>query len=186
MIRRSIRSITLFTSLALILLLAGVAGAQTTVTLPDSSTLTTTLTANVSEQARVTVPSGVTFNVTDLSSSAAASAASVTIDNIVISNATKQLKVSLQADAAEFTAPTGEVDNYEDGDVSYNAASWTNATGAAGTLINTAFTEVATCTANTASCSTTALVFTLASRPTVQRSGNHTLGVTWKFEVIGI
>jgi hypothetical protein len=44
---------------------------------------------------------------------------------------------------------------------------------------------VATCTADTATCSTTGLVFTLAAKTTVQRSGNHTLSVTWKFESIG-
>lgn len=45
--------------------------AQTTVVLPDSSQ-TTTVTANVAEQAKVTVPAGVTFNVNDISSSTAA------------------------------------------------------------------------------------------------------------------
>jgi hypothetical protein len=44
---------------------------------------------------------------------------------------------------------------------------------------------VATCTVDTASCSTTGLVFTLAANTAVQRSGNHTLVITWKFESIG-
>ena len=45
--------------------------AQTTVTLTDTSQ-TTVLTANVSEQARVSFPSGVTFNVTNIAAITAA------------------------------------------------------------------------------------------------------------------
>jgi hypothetical protein len=47
------------------------------------------------------------------------------------------------------------------------------------------FTQVATCEAGAADCSTTDLVFTLGAKPTVNRSGSHTLVVTWKFEAIG-
>src|SRR4051812_32473381 len=78
------------------------ATAQTVLPLPDSSQQTT-LTANVTEQAHVTVPAGVTFNVTDITSATAASSASVSVTNIVTASATKQLKVSLKADAAAFT-----------------------------------------------------------------------------------
>ena len=51
------------------ILIAGVtvAGAQTTITLPDTNQ-TTTLTATVGDQARVTVPAGVSFTVSDISS----------------------------------------------------------------------------------------------------------------------
>ena len=67
----------------------------------------------------------------------------------------------------------------------WGAASWTNATGAAGTLSDSAYTQVATCAADAASCSSSALVFALAPKTTVQRSGNHTLVVRWKVESIG-
>jgi hypothetical protein len=166
------------------LAMGSAARAQTAVALPDTGQ-TTTLTANVSEQARVTVPAGVTFNVTNVSSSTAASAASVTIDSIVLSTATKQMRVSLQANAASFTAPVGGATTWAAGDVTWNAATWTNATGASGTLSNSAYTEVATCTADAAGCSTTGLVFTLGAKSTVKRAGSHTLVVTWKFESIG-
>jgi hypothetical protein len=84
--------------------LAGLFGlGSTTVTLPDTSQ-TTVLTAVVNEQARVTFPSGVTFTVSDITGSTIASPAAVTISNIVLATATKQLKVSVQADAAAFTA----------------------------------------------------------------------------------
>ena len=166
------------------ILTLGVGSAQTTVTLPDE-TQSTTMTASVSEQARVNVPGSATFNVTDIASNTVASAVSVTINNVVLETASKQLKISLQADAASFTPPVALATTWDAGDVSWNAATWTSATGAAGTLSESAFTEVATCAADTAGCSTTGLTFTLAPNTGVKRSGNHTLAVTWKFESIG-
>ena len=161
----------------------GVLSAQTTITLPDTSQ-STTMTANVSEQASVSVPASVTFNVTDISSSTPASAASVSATNIALATASKQLKISVQAAAADFTPPVALATTWGAGDVTWNAATWTSATGASGTLSDSAFGEVATCAADTASCSTTGLVFTLAPNTGVKRSGNHTLNVTWKFESI--
>jgi hypothetical protein len=161
-----------------------VASAQTTVTLPDTSQ-TTTVSVNVSEQARVIVPSGITFNVTNIGASTTASAATVTIDQIVTATATKQLIVSLQANAGSFTPPVTGAATWSAGDLSWNAPSWTNASGSAGTLSSSAYNTVATCQADAAACSTTALVFTLAPKTTVQRSGTHTLIVTWKFESTG-
>jgi hypothetical protein len=166
------------------LLVSVPAFAQQSVTLTDTSQ-TTTLTANVSEQARVTVPAGVTFNVTNVSSSTAATAASITVQSIVLATATKQMRVSLQANAASFTPPVAGATTWAPSDVTWNAATWTNATGASGTLSNAAYTAVATCTADAADCSTTGLVFTLGAKSTVKRAGNHTLVVTWKFESIG-
>lgn len=162
---------------------AGVAVAQTTVTLPDTSQ-TTTLTATVTPQARVTVPASVSFNVTNVASSTAASAATVTVDNIVLESATKQLRVSIQAGDANFTPPTAGATTWSAGDVTWNAATWTNGAGAGGTLSNSSYTEVAECDADAASCGTTGLIFTLGAKSTVKRSGNHTLSITWKFESI--
>jgi len=166
-----------------ILAFASTGYAQTSVTLTDTSQ-TTTLTANVSEQARVTVPSGVTFNVNNVAAATAASAASVSVTGIVLATATKQFRVSLQANAASFTAPGGAT-TWAASDVTWNAAAWTNATGTLGTLSSAAYNTVATCAADAADCSTTALVFTLGAKNTVKRSGNHTLTVVWKFESIG-
>src|SRR5262245_22597737 len=98
------RSLKTFVTTVLALSISAAASAQTTVSLPDTSQ-TTTLSANVSEQVRVTVPSAVTFTVTNIGVSTAATAASVTADQIVTSTASKQLKVSLQANAASFTPP---------------------------------------------------------------------------------
>ena len=166
------------------LLATGAAGAQSTVTLPDSSQ-TTTLSAEVAEQARVSVPASVSFNVTNDASSTAASNASVTVDNIALASAAKQLKISIQAGAASFTPPVVGATTWSAGDVTWNAASWTNAAGASGTLSDSAYNEVATCDADTASCSTSGMVFTLGAKSSVKRSGSHTLSLTWKLESIG-
>jgi len=160
---------------------SGIAWAQVTVFLPDTSQ-TTTLTANVSEQARVVVPASVTFSVTDVATATPATAAAVTIDRIVLANATKQFRISVQAGAATFTPPVVATTTWSASDVTWNAPSWTNATGSAGTLSSSAYTTLATCVADASACSTTGLVFTLAAKATVQRAGSHTLSVTWKFE----
>lgn len=158
--------------------------AQQTVQLPDTSQ-TTTLTASVAEQARVTVPAGVTFDVNDVTAATAATAAAISVQSIVLSTATQQLRVSVQANAAGFTPPEPGATTWDAGDVSWNAASWTNATGAAGSLSNAAYSTVATCDADTSACSTTDLVFSLGAKAAVTRAGSHTLVVTWKFESIG-
>lgn len=161
---------------------ATAADAQVTVVLPDSSQ-TSTLTAIVSPQARVTVPAGVTFNVADIGAVTAASAAAVTIVNVVTPTASSQLRLSLQADAASFTPPSAGT-SWSASDVTWAAASWTNATGSAGTLSSAAYNTVATCDANASACSTTGLVFTLGANTTINRSGNHTLVVRWRFQAI--
>lgn len=163
--------------------IAVAASAQTTVTLPDTSQ-TTTLTAAVADQARVTVPAGVAFTVNDVTTNSTSGAASVSVSNIVLATALKQLRLSVQAEAGAFTPPVGGAITWSAADVSWNAAVWTNAAGATGTLSNTAYNPVATCTADAASCSTAGLTFTLASKSTVKRSGNHTLTIRWKFESI--
>src|SRR5262249_53881875 len=129
--------------------------------------------------------SGVTFTVNNIANSTPATGASVTVSNIALATATKQLKISIQADDASFTPPVESATTWSASDGTWNAATWTSATGASGTLTGSAFNEVAPCAADSAGCSTTGLVFTLGSKSTVKRSGNHTLSVTWKFEAIG-
>jgi hypothetical protein len=170
--------------LGLLVGITGPAFAQVGVTLPDSAQ-TTILTADVAEQAQVTVPAGVTFTVNDITQSTAAPVASVTVTNIALDAADKQLKISLQANAAAFTPPVALATTWDAADVSWNAPVWVNATGATGTLSAAGYNAVATAAADAADCSTAALVFTLAANPDVKRSGNHTLTVTWKFESIG-
>ena len=181
---------TLFTQMILGLGVAALAGGTASaavVTLPDTSH-TTALTATVSEQANVSVPAGVAFSVTDVTSSTPASAATLGVSNIVLATAAKQLRLSVMANASSFTAPAGSgagAVTWDATDVSWNAPAWTNGAGTAGTLSGSAFNTVATSDAAAASMSTSGLVFTLGSKPTVNRSGSHTLNITWKVESIG-
>ncbi len=172
-----------------LLLAAAAAGAQTPVTLPDS-TRTTTLSASVSEQATITVPAAVAFSVTNVTAQTTATDASISLANIVLATATKQVKISLMANAGSFTPSVGGATTWSATDVSWTTpngggGSWVNGVRVNGTLSSSVFGEVATCTADAASCSTTGLSFKLAAKPTVQRSGGHTLSVTWKVESIG-
>ena len=162
---------------------SGAALAQTTVALPDTSQ-STTVSVTVSEQARVAFPAGIAFNVTNVGRPTDAPAASVTIDRIVLASSS-QLRLSLRADSASFTPPVAGATTWDASDLSWNAATWTAATGLSGALSSSAFTTVATCHAGAAACNTTALVFSLGGKSTVQRSGSHTLVVTWKVESIG-
>jgi hypothetical protein len=165
----------------LVLCVVGGAQAQVTVSLPDTSQ-TTTMTAVVSEQARVVVPPAVMFTVSDVSVNTPAAATSVSVSQIVLASASKQLRVSVRASSAAFTPPQVGAASWAASDVSWNAATWTNATGASGALDAVSYSNVATCDPDSAACSTTGLVFTLAANPAVQLSGNHTLPVVWKFE----
>ena len=174
----------LATALFAVALAASDAQAQTAVLLPDTSQ-TTLMTATVSEQARITVPAAVSFTVTNVANSTNASAANVVLDRIELATSTKQLRVSVQAAASSFTAPVVGAVTWSAGDISWNSASWTRSRGASGTLSASSFTQIATCVADAPDCSTTGLVFTLGAKPTVQRSCNHTLVVTWNVESIG-
>jgi len=149
------------------------------VTLPDEMQ-TTTFTATVSEQADVTVPGTVTFNVTDVTSTTDGTG-TVTVTSIVLIDR-NALKISLKGNAAAFTPPAGET-TWDVGDVSWTAGVWTNGTGAPGTL-SEAHTEVATSDENAPSTSST-ITFTLAAKAAASPAifaGDHILTATWKFE----
>jgi hypothetical protein len=167
---------------AVFLVLGNAAVVAVVVPLPDTSQ-TTLLTATVGSQADVSVPSGVAFSVLHVNTSTDSTNQSVSASSLVLEPG-HALKISLQANAASFTKPTGGTITWSASDVSWNAPAWTGGTGATGTLSNTSYNAVATSTANAVAVSTTALKFTLAAKPTVDRSGDHTLVCTWKFEAI--
>jgi hypothetical protein len=162
--------------------MAGPASAQTAVTLPNSGT-SVTFTATVPEQATINLPTAVGFTVNDISQGTTTTAA-VSVSNIVLGTATKQLKLSIQAGASGFTPPVVGATTWSAGDLSWNAPSWTGGSGNAAALSNSAYTTVATADADTAAMNAT-LTFTLAAKSTVKRSGAHTLTATWKVESIG-
>lgn len=189
MVTRRLRLVAAAT-LAMALLSDRAASAQTAVTLPDT-TQGTTLTAAVPEQARITVPAGISFSVTNVSSPTTNVDVALSVANIVLMTATKQLRILVMANGISFTPPVAGATTWSASDVSWNAGpgggpnQWQNAVGSAGTLSSAAYNTVATCNADTASCSINKLTFTMAAKSTVKRSGSHTLTVTWKFESIG-
>ena len=158
--------------------------AQVTVTLPDVSQ-TTAASVTVSEQIRITVPTGVAFNVTNINNPTVASAAAVSIDRIVLGTVTKQLRLSLRANSVSFNPPAGGGTTWAAADVTWNAATWTGGLGSNGTLSAAGFTPVAICAQGATACATSGLIFSLGPKPAVQRSGAHTIVVTWKVESIG-
>lgn len=163
------------------LAIAAAAGAQTLLTLPDSTTLSSTLTATVSEQATVTVPATITFPVTDISADTPANASAITVTGILLDTATKQLKISIKAASGSFS---GSGTTYSASDVTWGTgASWTNATETTGTL-STSFQELVTCDAGVSGCNTTDAKFKLTAEP-VSFSGSKTLTMNYKVESIG-
>ncbi|MDI6827733.1 MAG: hypothetical protein QME62_04525 [Armatimonadota bacterium] len=154
----------------------------TVVTLPDTSQ-TTTFTATVSEQANVSVPASVTFTVNNVSENTSSTNQTVSATSIVLSDG-KKLRIEIAPNAANFTPPSGGSVTWASSDISWNAPTWTGGTGNAASMsanVGT-YTKVADmATANAGEVSTSALVFTLAAKATVDRAGNHTLEATWKF-----
>ena len=162
---------------------SGTAFAQK-VNLPDSSGKTT-FSATVAQQCRINFPATVAFTVSDINAATTATA-NVSITKIVL-NLDNNLKVSIQADAAEFSVPAGADPavhgTWAASDVSWTATGWVNGTGAAGTLSNTAFGHVVTSDNNAASLSNGTMSFSLAPKD-VTVAGTYQLVATWKVESI--
>jgi hypothetical protein len=166
-----------------LLLVTATAHAQT-VALP-SSAITTMMTAAVTEQANISIPSTVGLDVTNVDAQSARPNLTINVSSIVLATATKQLRISVQAAAASFTAPSGAPTTWTASDVGWVTQNWTNAANTDGMLSDAAFNTVATCNAAATSCSTSKLKFTLAPNANIRRSGNYTIGIIWKFESIG-
>jgi len=176
------KKITVFLLVSVLVLGLSAAAGATVVALPDE-TQSTTFTATVSEQAVVTVPTDVTFDVTDVTSTTDETG-EVSATSIVLTDG-NALKIWLKGNAAAFTAPATGGTTWDVGDVSWLAGIWTNSgTGAAGTLSNADYVLVATSADNAPSTSST-ITFTLAAKAAADpaiKAGDHTLTATWKFE----
>jgi hypothetical protein len=169
---------------AVVVCIPALASGQTNISLAGSAT--STLTAAVAEQADVSLPGALTIDVNDVNAQAARPNQVVSISNIVLASATKQLRLLVRANASSFTAPAGATTTWDASAVSWTTTqSWTNGAAAAGTLSASAFNTVATCDPGVTSCSTTRLKFTLAPNSDIRRSGTYTLAMTWKIESIG-
>jgi hypothetical protein len=172
---------------AIAVMTATVASAQTPViiTAGGDTSQTSILTANVSEQARVTVPEMVTFNVTNTALPTISGPQSVTVTNIVLASATKQLQITVTPAALDFSSPGGPT--WVSSNVSWGAATFSSAgVGSGGTLAGVATDQpIVTCAVNVSDCSTTNLTFLLAPNAAVKTAGAHTLVIRWKFASIG-
>ncbi len=164
----------------------GASGAQTLISLPDTSQ-TTTLTSNVSEQARGDGSRGRHLQRPPTSPAAPRRApprspsATSCWPPPPSSSRSPSRPTPRTSPRPSPARPPGEA-----GDVTWNAASWTNATGASGTLTDLSYSAVATCgRRRRGPAHTTALIFSLGAKSTVKRSGNHTLSIQWKFASIG-
>lgn len=153
--------------------------AQTTVILPDSSQ-TTGIVVNIMEQATVTIPTMAFFTVANITVSTSSSPAAVALSGLLRKTTSTGVALSLRANAPQFTPPQPGAPTWAAADVSWTAGAWTGGTGSPGVLNNSSFTRVASC--NVDGCSTNTLQFTLGPNPSVTRSGQHTLVVTWKIE----
>ena len=155
--------------------------AQTTVILPDTSQ-TTAVTVNLSESARVTIPSSAVFNVSNVATATTSGNLTVSLQDLFRKSSTTGVAISLRATALNFTAPQNGAVTWSASDVSWATASWTGGTASAGTLSNASFNRVVTCT--TTGCSTNTFTLQLAAKQTVNRAGAHTLVVIWKIETL--
>ena len=95
---------------ALAVTTAGLASAQETVTLPGNAAGLTTLTAVVSDQARITVPSAVTFNVTNIAAATVASGVTFPRRQHRAVERVGTLNVSLIWKCGDVHAPLGVAD----------------------------------------------------------------------------
>jgi len=170
-------------SLASAILAAGLLAAPAALATELPNDPETVFTATVSEQITVSVPTGIAFDVTDTSVATAAAADSVTVTEMALIEG-NHLRISLAPNDSSFSADGTGNTTWDSSDISWNAATGTAFTGSAGTMSAAAatFVVVGTCTAGVNACSTDALVFTLAPKPTVNVAGAHTLSATWKFE----
>jgi len=156
-------------------------------TLPDTSQ-TSTFQATIGEQINVVVPTIISFGNITIGGNNSSVAATSAAQTVSITGATlasgQTVKISLEANAANFTDGAGPT--FAASDVSWNAATWTLATGALGTLKNTAFTQVAqSVVAPVGTIGTTNLVFTLGVHnfgAVAVQAGPQTLVATWQFQ----
>ena len=95
------------------------------------------------------------------------------------------VRASFRRDTAAFSLPTGALVGWASSDVSWvsTGTAWTPNNSALSAIAGT-YVQVASCTANATSCSSTDLTFTLASKSGIDGSGAFALVVTWKFESI--
>jgi hypothetical protein len=167
------------------LAMATAAGATDTVALPGNSTQTTELTATVSEQATVTVPTAISFAVVNIGAQTLGSAAAVSVTGILL-NTGKNLEISVKAGGDFVTTGSGTGTAFSAGDVIWTGGTGTHWTGIADStgLSTSTFKAVATCDGTQTSCSTSDAGFKLKANSAVTLLGAQALTMTWHFASI--
>ena len=142
----------------------------------------TVVSAGAQETVSIAVPSAVSFSVTDVSRSTAGSPSPTTISFSNASlNSGKALRVSVQADAAAFTPPSGA--SIPALNVSWSTVGAAGGTGWNGTLSATSYTLVFQSDPSPTS-GHADLAWTLAAPGSGIRAGGHQLPIRWKVESI--
>ena len=132
----------------------------------------------------MTIPTSVSFFVTDVSLSTTGtpnpSTASFTDAVLTSGNA---LRMSIQADATNFTRPVEAGGSIPATNLSWTISGATNGQGFAGTLSATGYTKVYESNPDATSGSVN-LTWSLAAPGATVRAGAHTLIATWKLESV--
>lgn len=138
--------------------------------------------ADAQETVAISVPPGINFEVADISRSTAGTPGStrVTFSDAVLDPG-KALRVSVQADAAAFTPPSGMSIPAEK--VSWTMLGANGGLGSNGTLSSSAYTLVFQSDPNPSS-GHIDLAWSLAAPGTGIRAGTHQLMMRWKVESI--
>jgi hypothetical protein len=143
-------------------------------------TVGTAVSAAAQESVTITLPTTITFSVTDVTSATPADLDPVTVQfSGAVINPGRVLRISIIADSSTLAGPGGST-------IPASAGSWTvsgatGGSGTAGTLSSSSYTRVFQST-QTAVSGSFDLSFTLAPVPGTLRAGNHTVTVRWKLE----
>jgi len=134
------------------------------------------------EEARVTVPAGITFFVTDVASTTSASSNPVVVSfQEAVIDSGKVLRVSVRAVASNFTPPSGN--QMAASRAHWTIASATSGSGFAGAVDGTNWVPVYQSVVQPTSGSVQ-LQFQLNAPGASIRAGEHTLELQWLFESI--
>jgi hypothetical protein len=139
--------------------------------------------SSAQETVRITVPAGASFSVTNVASTTTGSTSTVTFSAGTWPPPNgKKFVISVKADAASFTPPSGS-------SIPASSVTWTASASAGtpsnGTLSFSAYGELFRSTANSPSGSVN-VSWRLAALNGISglRSGTHTLTVRWKLELL--
>lgn len=137
--------------------------------------------ARAAETVDVTVPPGVSFNVTDVTQNTAAPTVTLSFTNASL-NGNHQLEISVMAAAPNFTPPAGTVT------IPASNVTWTattpDGTATGGTLSATTYTRIYISSRPCPASGSVDITFTLAAPGTGIRAGDHTLPLRWMFDSV--